>query len=181
MTENEKTANVQAEVEQQDVDLAAATLERLKRASSTNPTQGTSSSKRTRSTSSTPANTPGSGSDERDPKLLGDAVDRLIAERGWSTQAAGGDLIANWSQIVGEDLASHVGVERIDGTVLTLRAESTTWMNAAKLYATTIQNAVDTAVGAGVITEIKIVGPAAPSWVKGPRTVKGRGPRDTYG
>ena len=32
-----------------------------------------------------------------------------------------------------------------------------------------------------VVSEIRFVGPTAPSWKKGPRSVPGRGPRDTYG
>jgi predicted nucleic acid-binding Zn ribbon protein len=31
------------------------------------------------------------------------------------------------------------------------------------------------------VTDLTVLGPTAPSWVKGPRHVKGRGPRDTYG
>ncbi|MDP4886606.1 MAG: DUF721 domain-containing protein, partial [Aquiluna sp.] len=27
----------------------------------------------------------------------------------------------------------------------------------------------------------RFIGPSAPSWKKGPRSVPGRGPRDTYG
>jgi predicted nucleic acid-binding Zn ribbon protein len=36
-------------------------------------------------------------------------------------------------------------------------------------------------LGAGVVTKLRIHGPAAPNWKKGPRSVPGRGPRDTYG
>jgi predicted nucleic acid-binding Zn ribbon protein len=36
-------------------------------------------------------------------------------------------------------------------------------------------------VGDGVVTTLKIVGPAGPSWRKGRYHVSGRGPRDTYG
>jgi predicted nucleic acid-binding Zn ribbon protein len=31
------------------------------------------------------------------------------------------------------------------------------------------------------IKALKMLGPDAPSWKKGPRSVPGRGPRDTYG
>jgi predicted nucleic acid-binding Zn ribbon protein len=37
------------------------------------------------------------------------------------------------------------------------------------------------AVGDKVVTSLRITGPTAPSWRKGPRHVSGRGPRDTYG
>ncbi|WP_302968247.1 hypothetical protein [uncultured Varibaculum sp.] len=35
--------------------------------------------------------------------------------------------------------------------------------------------------GSVVIKRLIILGPKAPSWKHGPRSVKGRGPRDTYG
>jgi predicted nucleic acid-binding Zn ribbon protein len=31
------------------------------------------------------------------------------------------------------------------------------------------------------VSALKMLGPDAPSWKKGPRSVPGRGPRDTYG
>jgi predicted nucleic acid-binding Zn ribbon protein len=31
------------------------------------------------------------------------------------------------------------------------------------------------------VKKLNIHGPVAPSWVKGPKRVRGRGPRDTYG
>ena len=37
------------------------------------------------------------------------------------------------------------------------------------------------AVGDGIVTALRIVGPTAPSWRKGRLHVSGRGPRDTYG
>src|SRR6266496_2400500 len=36
-------------------------------------------------------------------------------------------------------------------------------------------------IGDGFVTKLHIHGPAAPSWNRGPRRVRGRGPRDTYG
>ena len=36
-------------------------------------------------------------------------------------------------------------------------------------------------LGGDVVTRLRVVGPTAPNWKKGPRTVRGRGPRDTYG
>jgi len=37
-------------------------------------------------------------------------------------------------------------------------------------------------VGEGTVSQIRVVGPSAPSWSRGMRRVQdGRGPRDTYG
>ena len=44
-----------------------------------------------------------------------------------------------------------------------------------------LRQAIDRAVGTGVVADISVVGPQAPSWTAGPRRVPGRGPRDTYG
>ena len=32
-----------------------------------------------------------------------------------------------------------------------------------------------------LVRRVKVVGPSGPSWRHGPRHVRGRGPRDTYG
>ena len=40
---------------------------------------------------------------------------------------------------------------------------------------------IEAVVGPGVVTELIVLGPVAPSWVKGRRRVPGPGPRDTYG
>jgi predicted nucleic acid-binding Zn ribbon protein len=36
-------------------------------------------------------------------------------------------------------------------------------------------------LGEGVVAQLHVKGPAAPTWRRGSRTVRGRGPRDTYG
>jgi predicted nucleic acid-binding Zn ribbon protein len=64
---------------------------------------------------------------------------------------------------------------------LTLQAESTAWATQLRLLAPKLLSILATEVGAGVVTKLSVHGPAAPSWKKGPRTVRGRGPRDTYG
>ncbi len=40
---------------------------------------------------------------------------------------------------------------------------------------------VQAVVGKDVVRAVSVRGPQAPSWRAGPRVVKGRGPRDTYG
>jgi propionyl-CoA carboxylase beta chain len=51
----------------------------------------------------------------------------------------------------------------------------------ARHRATTFNLQENRPVGDGVVTSLKITGPTAPSWRKGPRHISGRGPRDTYG
>lgn len=117
----------------------------------------------------------------RDPELLGSAVDRLIRDRGWSAEASAAGLTTRWAEIVGPELADHVQPESFEEGVLVLRAESTSWATQVRLLMGTVRTAIDQAIGAGVVTKVTVKGPTAPSWKSGPRSVPGRGPRDTYG
>lgn len=118
---------------------------------------------------------------DRDPLLLGDAMADLMAERGWTRASAAASLTSLWPDVVGADLAAHVVPESFDDGRLLLRAESTAWATQVRLLLPQLRVAIDAAVGAGVVADISVVGPQAPSWKAGPRVVKGRGPRDTYG
>ena len=117
----------------------------------------------------------------RDPELLGSAVDRLSRDRGWAAEASAASLTTRWAEIVGPELADHVQPESFDEGVLLLRAESTSWATQVRLLMGTVRTAIDQAIGAGVVTKVTVKGPTAPSWKSGPRSVPGRGPRDTYG
>ena len=64
---------------------------------------------------------------------------------------------------------------------LTVEAESTAWAMQLRLLAAKLLKQIAGEVGPNVVKKLHIHGPAAPTWVKGPRRVAGRGPRDTYG
>ncbi len=117
----------------------------------------------------------------RDPELLGSALEHLVRDQGWTEQSAVAVLFSDWAQVVGSDLAAHVVPDSFEDGRLTVRAESTAWATQVRLLLPGLHRAVEAAVGHGVVRSIAVAGPAAPSWVSGPRRVKGRGPRDTYG
>ncbi|NLG21819.1 MAG: DUF721 domain-containing protein [Actinomycetales bacterium] len=117
----------------------------------------------------------------RDPRLLDTEVDRLLSARGWGADVQVGAVIGRWSTIVGDEVAQHVQPLGFDGTVLTVQADSTAWATQMKLLSNSVLTRIETEVGAGVVTEIVVRGPAAPSWRKGRLRAQGRGPRDTYG
>ena len=129
----------------------------------------------------------GAGPDERDPAKLAGLIDNIIVNKGWDLQLATGKLRAKWQQIVGIDVADHVEIEQFQmnssgqSGILVLRADSTAWATQIKLLLPTLEQKLDQEVGVGRITEIKVLGPTAPSWKHGLRSVPGRGPRDTYG
>ncbi|WP_327142959.1 DUF721 family protein [Nocardia sp. NBC_01327] len=123
----------------------------------------------------------GSGPDERDPQLLGALTGKLAKGRGWSGKVAEGMVFGQWAKVVGEDIASHAQPVSLENNVLSIQAESTAWATQLRMFQSQILAKIAAAVGHGIVTQLRINGPTAPSWRKGERHVKGRGPRDTYG
>lgn len=123
----------------------------------------------------------GPGRDGRDPVLLGDLIPRIAAERGWSGDLQANGVIARWREIVGEQVADHTEPESFDDGVLVIRADQTSWAQELRLQLPRLRELVEAEVGRDGLTEIRVLGPAGPHWVKGKRRVAGRGPRDTYG
>ena len=124
---------------------------------------------------------PGAKTDRRDPLLLGDQMDRLMADRGWKVDVAVGSVMGRWPDIVGQEVAQHCTPVTFEYGILTVRADSTAWATQLKLLESSIMSRLEGEVGKGTVTALKIVGPSAPSWSKGPRRSTGPGPRDTYG
>jgi predicted nucleic acid-binding Zn ribbon protein len=129
-----------------------------------------------------PAGTPsGSGPDARDPLLIGEQLEKLVADRGWEVDVAVGSVIGRWQQIVGPDIAEHVQPVSFENGVLTVRAVSTAWATQMTLLTSALLGRLEQEVGAGTVSEIVVTGPSGPTWAKGRRRSPGRGPRDTYG
>lgn len=82
---------------------------------------------------------------------------------------------------MGADIALHCRPESFENTVVVVRCDSTAWATQLKLLTPVLLCRFEEALGPGIVTRLQIHGPSAPSWRKGPRVVKGRGPRDTYG
>ena len=124
----------------------------------------------------------GPAPDGRDPQRLGPSLDRLVVERGWEARSAVGALVGRWDEIVGADVAAHVRVEAYEAATgkLVLRTDSTAWATQVRLLLPSLGARLREELG-DAVRELAVLGPAAPSWVKGPRTAPGRGPRDTYG
>jgi predicted nucleic acid-binding Zn ribbon protein len=123
----------------------------------------------------------GPGPDARDPQTLGSLTADLAKSRGWSPKVAEGSVFGQWPTVVGDQIAEHANPANLRDGVLTVEAESTAWATQLRLVQTQILAKIAAAVGDGVVTSLKIVGPSAPTWRKGRFNVPGRGPRDTYG
>ncbi|GAA4669739.1 DUF721 family protein [Gordonia humi] len=123
----------------------------------------------------------GAGPDGRDPQPLGRLTGGIAKDRGWDSKISEGTVFGMWPSIVGEDISSHAHPEKLVETTLYVRAESTAWATQLRYMQGDIIAKIAKAVGHNVVTSLRIFGPQAPSWRKGPRHVPGRGPRDTYG
>ena len=119
--------------------------------------------------------------DDRDPQTLSTAVDRLVADRGWEVDAAAGALLGRWPALVGPEVAAHAQPEGLVDGVLTVRASSTAWAVQLGELAPALRTRVEAELGPGTCRRVAVVGPVAPSWRRGRLSVRGRGPRDTYG
>lgn len=118
---------------------------------------------------------------QRDPRAIGEVVARLSKARGWNTQVAVGSVLGRWSQIIGEENAKHCKPESFEDTVVVMRCDTTARAAQMRLMSHDILKKFDAELGPGIVTVLKVLGPNAPSWRHGMRSVAGRGPRDTYG
>jgi len=112
---------------------------------------------------------------------FGSLLGTEIRRRGWEKDIAGGWVFGNWEELVGPKIAQHTTVEMVKDRKLFITCDSTAWATNLRMMQRQILQVIAEKVGPNIITELKIFGPKAPSWRKGPLHVKGRGPRDTYG
>lgn len=117
----------------------------------------------------------------RNPRGVGETIDSLTTQLGWNSPLAQSELLASWTDLAGEETAKHSTPAGIDDGVLTVHCESTAWATQLRLMRVEIMNHIATKFPDAGITSIRFQGPNAPSWKKGPRSIPGRGPRDTYG
>ncbi|HEY6424822.1 MAG TPA: DciA family protein [Pseudonocardiaceae bacterium] len=123
----------------------------------------------------------GSRPDDRDPQTLGRLAARLVADRGWANQVSAGVVLGRWEQLVGREVAEHAQPVSLRDGELIVAASSTAWATQLRLLQRQLIGRIAAGVGSGVVTKLRVQGPAKPSWHYGPRHVRGRGPRDTYG
>jgi predicted nucleic acid-binding Zn ribbon protein len=132
--------------------------------------------RRTREPGSSTAFGPG-----RDAQGLADVLDALTTTLGWNSPLAQSELLASWTEIAGAETAEHSQPVGIDDGLLTVRCDSTAWATQLRLMRAEITTRIDSRYPEAGIRSIRFEGPGAPSWKRGPKSVPGRGPRDTYG
>ncbi|MGO4595841.1 DUF721 domain-containing protein [Leifsonia sp. 2TAF2] len=117
----------------------------------------------------------------RDPRGVGDVVDALAAQLGWTSALAQSDLLERWRELAGDETAKHAVPDQITDGVLVVRCESTAWATQLRMMRSELLAQIAERFPEAGIESIRFQGPDAPSWKRGPRSIPGRGPRDTYG
>ncbi|MGA8987084.1 DUF721 domain-containing protein [Aeromicrobium sp.] len=121
--------------------------------------------------------------DKRDePSPLSDLLGQVVSEQGWEGKLSDQRIFTDWTALVGPEVAQHAQVEAYEDGEVHVRAASTAWATQLKMLAPRIVAKLNEQLGDGTVLRIIVRGPQAPSWKKGPRSIRGaRGPRDTYG
>lgn len=117
----------------------------------------------------------------RDPHGLSEVIDGLATKMGWTSPLARSELLASWADLVGAETAEHSTPAGIEEGVLTVHCDSTAWATQLRLMRTQITTTIARRYPNAGIESVRFEGPNAPSWKRGPRSIPGRGPRDTYG
>jgi predicted nucleic acid-binding Zn ribbon protein len=124
----------------------------------------------------------GPAPDDTDPQELGSVLAGYIGDRGWDRPLAEARVFADWTSLVGADVAAHCAPAQLREGELRVTAESTAWATQLRLLAASLLARLADELGPDVVHKVVITGPVGPSWRHGPRSVRGaRGPRDTYG
>lgn len=117
----------------------------------------------------------------RDPHDIGDIMEALTSKLGWNSSLARSELLASWHEVAGIETADHSAPVGIDDGVLTVKCDSTAWATQLRLMRVQILTRIAERYPDAAINSVRFDGPGVPSWKKGPRSIPGRGPRDTYG
>lgn len=117
----------------------------------------------------------------RNPKKASQSILEIFKSFAWETQLAEADLFNKWAEIVGETNAENSTPENLNDGFLTVRCKSTAWATQLRLMQPQILERIREVYPELAVTNIKFLGPDAPTWKKGKFSVPGRGPRDTYG
>lgn len=117
----------------------------------------------------------------RDPRVFGDVLSSLTLALGWDSHLAESHLSSAWLDIVGPDVATHAQPRELNEGTLTVVCDTTAWATQLRLMESTIITNVLNRVPEIDLHRIIFLGPNAPTFKRGMRSVPGRGPRDTFG
>lgn len=117
-----------------------------------------------------------------EPQQINSILNEIVESRDWRKGIAEGTLFSDWRAIVGDEIAEHsTPVTMYEGR-LTIQTSSTAWSTQLRLMQGDLLRTIQKSSPGALVEELSIIGPHAPSWKRGLRTIRGaQGPRDTFG
>lgn len=116
-----------------------------------------------------------------EPASLKAVLDRWLAVNGRDGELAVATVLSAWGSVVGEAVAAHSTPVSLRDGELVVEADSTAWATQLRLLEVNLLEAIAASLGEGIVSSVRVHGPAGPSWRHGRLRVPGPGPRDTYG
>lgn len=115
------------------------------------------------------------------PQPVGKVMQPIFAADQYREPMLRAMVFEQWDLLVGPEIAAHTEVMKVTADTVVVSCSSTAWATNLRYMQSQILQSIAGRIGANRITKLRIYGPQTPSWRHGPRHVKGRGPRDTYG
>ena len=120
--------------------------------------------------------------DLNEPQKINNILNELVETRDWKKGIAEGSIFSEWREIVGNEIADHSNPITLYEGKLTIQTSSTAWSTQLRLMNDDLLRKIQQSSPGAVVEELQIIGPHAPSWKRGLRTIRGaQGPRDTFG
>ena len=120
--------------------------------------------------------------DLNEPQKINNILNELVETRDWKKGIAEGSIFSEWRAIVGNEIADHSNPITLFEGKLTIQTSSTAWSTQLRLMNDDLLRKIQQSSPGAVVEELQIIGPHAPSWKRGLRTIRGaQGPRDTFG
>lgn len=93
----------------------------------------------------------------RDPRPIGEEIDRVLRSRGWQQRLVAARLVARWAEVVGPTVASHCQPWRLeeDGT-LGVVADSAAWATQLSYLQGTLLDRLAKIIGPGVVKQVRV-------------------------
>ena len=90
--------------------------------------------------------------EDRGPRRIGEGLERIVPGG-----KVFGTLLERWTELVGDNLASHIRPAAIDAKTLVIAVEDPAWASQLRWLETDILGRLAEALGDGVVTDIRVV------------------------
>ena len=93
----------------------------------------------------------------RDPRPVGEEIERVLRSRGWQRRLLAARVVARWPDVVGEAVAVHCqprGLE--DNGTLLVAADSAAWATQLSYLRGTLLDRLAAIVGPGLVKQVHI-------------------------